>query len=90
MSLAVALGCQFVHLITPMDDDAIVKVTPRTPAKAAKAREWLRGKSPLYGDDARFYFFGPLVPVAEVKEKFENPQLASGFWPDAPRGGEDG
>jgi transcriptional regulator with XRE-family HTH domain len=48
-ALAAALEVPPVHLLTPLDDDAQVAVTPNTSVPAPLARAWLRGQAALPG-----------------------------------------
>jgi transcriptional regulator with XRE-family HTH domain len=53
--LAVALGISPLHLFISRDDDAFVRVTPAEYVTAATARRWIRGTTPLRGQDDRVY-----------------------------------
>jgi transcriptional regulator with XRE-family HTH domain len=55
MQLAVALGISPLHLFVPREDAAFVRVTPAEHVTAASARRWIRGTTPLKGQDDRVY-----------------------------------
>ena len=65
IALAVALGISPLHLFIPRDDEAWVRVTPAEHVPAATARRWIRGTTPLKGQDDRVY--RTEVPESEWK-----------------------
>lgn len=55
-ALADVLGVAPAHLMLPVDDEeAVIAVTPTRAAKTWQAREWLRGRMHLRGQDGRRY-----------------------------------
>jgi transcriptional regulator with XRE-family HTH domain len=63
--LAVALGVSPLHLFTPREDNAFVRVTPTEYVTAGTVRRWIRGTTPLKGQDDRVY--RTEVPESEWK-----------------------
>jgi transcriptional regulator with XRE-family HTH domain len=55
VQLAVALGISPIHLFIPREDGDFVRVTPTEYVTAATARRWIRGTTPLKGQDDRVY-----------------------------------
>jgi transcriptional regulator with XRE-family HTH domain len=55
LALAYALDVSPLHLITPLDDAEAVAVTDTVSAGAVEVRRWLRGQTPLPGQDERTY-----------------------------------
>jgi transcriptional regulator with XRE-family HTH domain len=85
LALTAALGCQFAHIVTPSDDDANVRVAGSLEQSSSLVRGWLRGSRPMYAEQARLYFTGPLVPDSEYQELVASPIKASGYGPSLPQ-----
>jgi hypothetical protein len=93
MAITVVLGCQLTHLVTPTDDSAEVRLSPKLKASAERVRRWLRGLAPFYIEDARYYFTGPVVPNSELEEFFSRRPAWADYGPERPgtaEGGDDG
>ena len=68
LALAAALDVAPVHLLAPLDDEAIIEVTPKLRFPAADVRAWIRGQRALPGADALTFFLAE-VSESEVREK---------------------
>ncbi|MEU1813432.1 helix-turn-helix transcriptional regulator [Micromonospora aurantiaca (nom. illeg.)] len=63
LALAFVLDVAPIHLLVPVADGHVLyRVTPELSTPADQAREWVRGRSPMPGQDPRRYF-------AEVPER---------------------
>jgi hypothetical protein len=84
-ALSVALAVAPVHLFAPLDDDAVVMVTPERAATAVDFRRWIRGFVPrdwalpdawdLSGEDKRS-FAQTNVPWSEHEQFLERLRTA--------------
>jgi hypothetical protein len=84
--ITAALGCEFVHLVTPSDDDAaMVALAPGMKVQARDVRRWLRGETPLFLEDWRLYRYGPLVPESELGSH----QPSAGYVGEMPLGSRE-
>lgn len=70
LMITAVLGCQLAHLLAPADGPANISLSSRLSFTAAIVRDWIRGKSPLFLDDARYFFAGPLAPESDVRAFF--------------------
>lgn len=72
LTIAEALNVAPIHLLVPIADEEQEKlyaVSPESWTPAIEAREWIRGRVPLYGQDPRVYF--SQVP----RQEWEPPKL---------------
>lgn len=63
LALAYALDIAPVHLITGLDDEAQLPVSPERSVSATRARQWIRGLSPVPGVNRHRYELN--VPASE-------------------------
>lgn len=57
LALATVLHVAPINLMLPIDaGEQAIAVTPARSRSAAEVREWIRGRSPLPGQDPRVYF----------------------------------
>jgi transcriptional regulator with XRE-family HTH domain len=67
IALAAALDIALIHLISPMDDNQEVAVTPELLVPAPAFRAWVRGQEPLPGQEDKP--FRTEVPASEWRQR---------------------
>lgn len=65
LALAYVLDVLPVHLLVPIEDEALYRLIPGREDRAADVREWVRGRLPLTGMDTSVMFAD--VPKVEAE-----------------------
>jgi transcriptional regulator with XRE-family HTH domain len=56
ITLTVALGAQFMHMIIPLNRNAEMALAPALTVRSSEARQWFRGMAWFREEDRRTYF----------------------------------